>query len=132
MLKMRLQRIGRKNSPTYRVVVVDSRQGVKSGLFVDQLGSYEPKGGEIRIDGEKAKEWLAKGVQASPTVHNMLVSKKIIDKPKITVQAPKKEAPAVEEKAEEKKEEVAAEETAEEVKEEAPAEVATEETPVQA
>lgn len=93
---MRLQRIGRKNSPSYRVVVVDSRQGPKSGKYVDQLGSYNPRAGEVAINGDKAKEWIAKGVQVSPTVHNMLVTKKIIDKPKITVQAPKKEAPVVE------------------------------------
>lgn len=96
MLKMRLQRIGRKNSPSYRVVVVDSRQGVKSGKFVDHLGSYNPKAGLYTINEEKAKAWLAQGVQASPTVHNMLVSKKVIDAAKITVQKPKKEAPVVE------------------------------------
>ena len=94
MLKMRLQRIGRKNSPSYRVVVVDSRQGVKSGKFVDQLGSYNPKAGLYTINEEKAKAWLAQGVQPSPTVHNMLVSKKVIESAKITVQKPKKEAPA--------------------------------------
>ncbi len=93
---MRLQRIGRKNSPSYRVLVVDSRQGVKSGKFIDQLGSYDPKGGVYTINAEKAKHWLSKGVRASDTVHNMLVSKGIISKEKITVQAPKKEAPAPE------------------------------------
>jgi small subunit ribosomal protein S16 len=100
MLMMRLQRIGRKNSPSYRVLVVDSRQGVKSGKFIDQLGSYDPKAGVYTINGEKAKSWLSKGVQASPTVHNMLVSKGIIDAPKKTVIAPKKEAPVVEAQAE--------------------------------
>lgn len=114
MLMMRLQRIGRKNSPSYRVLVVDSRQGVKSGKFIDQLGSYDPKGGVYTINAEKAKHWLSKGVRASDTVHNMLVSKGIISKEKITVQAPKKEAPAPE---------VAAAEEAP-VAEAAPAEVA--------
>ena len=102
---IRLQRIGRKNSPSYRVLVVDSHQGPKSGKFVDQLGSYDPKAGVFQINAEKAKAWIAKGAQLSATVHNMLVSKKIIDKPKITVQAPKKEVvkpasetPKVEEK----------------------------------
>jgi small subunit ribosomal protein S16 len=91
MLMMRLQRIGRKNSPSYRVLVVDSRQSVKSNKFVDQLGSYDPKAGVYTIDGEKAKHWLSKGVKASPTVHNMLVSKGVIKADKITVQAPRKE-----------------------------------------
>lgn len=91
---MRLQRIGRKNSPSYRVVVVDSRQAVSSGNFVDMIGFYEPKSGTRRVDAEKAKAWLAKGVQASPTVHNMLISLGVIAGEKITVQAPKKEVPA--------------------------------------
>ncbi len=88
---MRLQRIGRKNSPSYRVVVVDSRQGPKSGKFVDQLGSYNPRGGEVIINGERAKEWIAKGAQVSPTVHNILVTKSIIDRKKIMGVAKKKE-----------------------------------------
>lgn len=123
MLMMRLQRIGRKNSPSYRVLVVDSRQGVKSGKFIDQLGSYEPKGGGYTIDAEKAKHWLSKGVKASPTVHNMLVSKGIIKAEKITVQAPKKEAP-VEEKAADKADALASEGS------EAPAEAAPAEAAV--
>lgn len=117
---MRLQRIGRKNSPSYRVVVVDSRQGVGSGTFIDQLGAYDPKAGVYTVDGEKAKKWLANGVQASPTVHNMLVSKGVINAPKITVQKPKKEEPVVEAPV--------AEEAAPEVTE-APAEPAAEEAP---
>ena len=79
MLMMRLQRVGRKNNPAYRVVVVDKRTSTKSNKIVDLIGSYNPKLGQINLDGDKAKKWLADGVQASDTVHNMLVSKKIID-----------------------------------------------------
>jgi small subunit ribosomal protein S16 len=43
------------------------------------IGTYNPKAGQIAINGEKAKHWLSQGVQASDTVHNMLVSQKIID-----------------------------------------------------
>ena len=85
MLKMRLQRVGRKNNPSYRVLVVDSRQGPKSGKFIDHIGSYDPKADRIVIDGEKAKSWIAKGVQVSPTVHNLLISEKIIEGKKINV-----------------------------------------------
>lgn len=76
---MRLQRIGRKNNPTYRVIVTDSRNAAKRGKSVDLLGSYDPKLGNFQIDGEKAKYWISKGVQVSDTVHNFLVSKKIIE-----------------------------------------------------
>jgi small subunit ribosomal protein S16 len=79
MLMMRLQRVGRKNNPAYRVVVVDKRTSTKSNKIVELIGTYNPKAGQIAINGEKAKHWLSQGVQASDTVHNMLVSQKIID-----------------------------------------------------
>lgn len=120
MLMMRLQRVGRKNEPSYRVVVVDKRTGPKSNKNIDQLGFYNPKLGVVEIDGEKAKAWLAKGVQASPTVHNMLVSKKVIEAKKINVlpkMANRKAAPVAEETA------PVVEESKPEVTEETPAEV---------
>jgi len=79
MLMMRLQRVGRKNNPSYRIVVVDKRTSVKSNKTTDLIGTYNPKAGEIIINAEKAKHWLAHGVQPSDTVYNMLVSKKIIE-----------------------------------------------------
>ena len=79
MLKMRLQRIGRRNDPSYRVVVTDSRNAAKRGRHVDQIGSYNAKLNAINIDGDKAKHWISKGVQVSDTVHNLLVTKKVID-----------------------------------------------------
>jgi small subunit ribosomal protein S16 len=79
MLMMRLQRVGRKNNPAYRVVVVDKRASTKSNKTIDLIGNYNPKLGQITINGEKAKHWLAQGVQASDTVHNMLISQKIIE-----------------------------------------------------
>lgn len=138
MLKMRLQRVGRRNHPTYRVVVVDSRQGPKSGKYVDLLGSYDPHRDHVQVDGDRAKEWIQKGVQASPTVHNILVGQKIIDGKKVNV-LPKK-SPIVSESeeaevAEAPQEETteASEETAPEAEtpatEEAPAEEVKEETP---
>lgn len=89
MLMMRLQRVGRKNDPSYRILVVDKRTGPKSNKHVDHLGSYNPKLGQVIINKEKAKEWLSKGVQASGTVHNILVSQKVIDAKKKNV-LPKK------------------------------------------
>jgi|GEM_PF-157892 len=85
MLKMRLQRTGRKNDASFRVVVTDSRRGPKSGKHVDLLGSYNPKLNQVQIDGEKAKEWIAKGVQVSDTMHNLLVGQKIIEGKKVNV-----------------------------------------------
>lgn len=79
MLKMRLQRIGRKNNPAYRVIVTDSRNAAKRGRPVDHIGSYEPKKGVFTIDAEKARHWISKGVQVSDTVYNFLISQKVIE-----------------------------------------------------
>ncbi len=79
MLMMRLQRVGRKNDPSYRLVVVDKRTGPKSNKNIDHLGSYNPKLGQVNIEAEKAKHWLSKGVQPSDTVYNLLVTHKIIE-----------------------------------------------------
>ena len=89
MLMMRLNRVGRKNNPSYRLVVVDKRASVKSNKTVDLLGSYDPKLGRITINAEKAKHWLSVGVQPSDTVYNMLVSQKIVEGKKKNV-LPKK------------------------------------------
>jgi small subunit ribosomal protein S16 len=89
MLKMRLQRIGRKNSPSYRVVVTDSRNAAIRGRHVELIGSYDPKLGRVQIDADRAKHWLGHGVQPSDTVYNMLVSQKIVEGKKKNV-LPKK------------------------------------------
>jgi small subunit ribosomal protein S16 len=70
-------------------VVTDKRTGVKSDRHVDRLGSYNPKLNHVQLDAAKAKEWLAKGVQPSDTMHNILVSQKVIDAKKKNV-LPKK------------------------------------------
>jgi small subunit ribosomal protein S16 len=79
MLKMRLQRIGRKNNPSYRVVVTDSRNAPSRGRHVDLIGSYEPFSGRFEVDAAKAKQWIGNGVQLSDTVHNLLVTKNVIE-----------------------------------------------------
>lgn len=94
---MRLQRVGRKNDPSFRIVVTDKRTGVKSDKHIDRLGSYNPKMNHIQIDAAKATEWLAKGVQPSDTVHNILVGQKIIEGKKKNV-LPKK-SPIIDEEA---------------------------------
>jgi len=112
MLMMRLQRVGRKNDPAYRIVVTDKRTGVKSDKHVDRIGSYNPKLGTIILDTDKAKQWLSQGVQASGTMHNILVSQGVIDAKKINV-LPKK-SPIVDEEAIKKAEEEAAKKEADE------------------
>lgn len=124
MLKIRMQRIGKINQPSYRIVVVEHTESPKTGNFVDKVGTYNPKTKERTLDEGKIKHWLSVGAQASPTVHNMLVSLGIVQGKKINVlpayKAPAAETPAAEIPApvaeapvEEKKEEVVAEAKAE-------------------
>ena len=101
---MRLQRVGRKNDPSYRVVVTDSRTGPKSNKHVDLIGSYSTKMNKVQIDRDKVKGWISKGVQVSDTVHNILVGQKIIEGKKINV-LPKKSPIVNEEKIAKEKEE---------------------------
>lgn len=91
MLKIRLQRVGRKNEPSFRVVLVDSRMGPKSGKALEVLGSHDFREGKgnNKLNGERIKYWISKGVQLSETMNNLLVSEKIINGKKINV-LPKK------------------------------------------
>lgn len=78
MLKIRLQRIGRKNDSAFRVVLTDSKNSTKSGKFKEILGSYNLKSGEVLFKKDRITYWMNNGAQASDTVHNFLVHQKII------------------------------------------------------
>lgn len=83
MLKIRMQRIGRKNMPSFRIIVAEHTRGPKTGNIVEKVGTYNPKTKEKQFDADRIKYWLSVGAQASATVHNMLVSAKIISGRKI-------------------------------------------------
>ena len=86
MLKIRLQRVGRKHEPTFRLVLTDSKNSTKSGKYLENLGNYDSRHGEdSSFKADKITYWIGKGAQVSPTVHNILVSKKVIDGKKINV-----------------------------------------------
>ena len=72
MVKMRLRRAGAKKQPFYRVIIADERSP-RGGRFIDEIGYYNPLGNsEIKIDADKAKDWLSKGVQPTETVKALL------------------------------------------------------------
>ena len=101
MLKIRLQRVGKKHEPVFRIVVGNSQNGPKSGKFIEVLGSYDPRSkNKNTLNKERVQTWISKGAQVSDTVHNLLVSEKVIDKKKINA-LPKKTAPKKEVVAEE-------------------------------
>jgi len=79
MLRIRLTRTGKKHQPTYRIVVAEHSSPIK-GKFIEIVGYYladrKPKVLEVKAD--RVHYWLERGAQASDTVHNLLVDKKIL------------------------------------------------------
>jgi small subunit ribosomal protein S16 len=90
MLKIRLQRIGRKNDPSFRAVLTDSKNSTKSGKFLEILGTYNPKAGEKNLKTDRIQYWISKGAKPSDTMHNFLVQDKVIEGKKINVLPKKK------------------------------------------
>lgn len=90
MLKIRLQRVGRKNDPSFRVVCIDSRKGPKSGNNIEILGSYNSKQNYINIKEDRVKYWISTGAQISDVINNILVKKGIIKAQKKHVSRGKK------------------------------------------
>lgn len=80
-LKIRLTRLGDKKSPFYRVVVADSRSP-RDGKFVEVIGTYNPltNPAEIKIDNEKASEWLKNGAQPTDTAKELLIKSGVIER----------------------------------------------------
>ncbi|MCB9805958.1 30S ribosomal protein S16 [Candidatus Nomurabacteria bacterium] len=136
MLKIRLQRTGRKHEPTFRVVLTDSKNSTKSGKFLEILGSYDPRDrNETVLKAERIQYWIGQGAKPTDTLHNLLINKGVIKGEKINV-LPKK-SPVVDEEAlkaakeAEEKAQAEAEATAEDTAEEVVAETPSEEQPVE-
>jgi small subunit ribosomal protein S16 len=89
MLIIRLQRVGKKNQPSYRIVLAEKTYPVQ-GKFIEILGNYNPRLKTKAFKKERILHWISKGAQKSPTVHNLLVSEKIIEGPKVKAWTPKK------------------------------------------
>ena len=73
MVKIRLRRMGAKKNPYYRIVVADSHFP-RDGRFIEEIGTYNPcvSPAEIKIDAERAQEWIKKGAQPTDTVRGIL------------------------------------------------------------
>ena len=77
-VKMRLRRMGAKKAPTYRVIVADSRSP-RDGRFIEEIGYFNPRSDELKIDAEKAQTWIKNGAQPTDTVRSLLKKSNIID-----------------------------------------------------
>lgn len=80
MLKIRLRRMGAKKAPFYRIVVADSR-APRDGAFVEEIGYYNPVSEpvELKIDNERAAQWIKNGAQPTETVRTLLKRSGAID-----------------------------------------------------
>ena len=73
MVKIRLRRMGAKKAPFYRIVVADSR-APRNGAFVEEIGYFNPiaEPVELKVDNEKAAQWIKNGAQPTDTVKALL------------------------------------------------------------
>lgn len=105
MLKIRLQRVGRKHEPVFRIVVTESTRGPKSGNFIEVLGNHDSRHKDkTQIKDDRVKYWISKGAQVSDTVHNLLITKGIIKGEKINALPKKQPQVSEDDKKEETKE----------------------------
>lgn len=72
-VKIRLRRMGAKKAPFYRIIVADSRSP-RNGKFIEEIGYYDPtkEPSVIKVDTDKAKQWIANGAQPTDTVKKIL------------------------------------------------------------
>ena len=77
-VKIRLTRTGAKKAPTYRIIVADSRSP-RDGRFIDEIGFFNPRSDELKINAEKAQTWLKNGAQPTDTVRALLKKSNVVD-----------------------------------------------------
>ena len=80
-VKIRLNRMGAKKNPFYRIVVADSR-APRDGRFIEVLGNYDPSQNPavVNVDEEKVLDWMGKGAQPTDTVKNLFSKKCLMAK----------------------------------------------------
>ena len=71
MVKLRLKRLGAKKNPVYRIIVINSTTK-RSGAPIEELGFYNPKTKEMKLNKESALAWIKKGAQPTPTVSYLI------------------------------------------------------------
>lgn len=96
MLAIKLQRIGKKHQPSYRLVVAEARSKMAAPP-VEDLGSYNPSTKATTFKKDRVTHWVKMGAQPTVTVHNLLVGQGILTSSKIKVKMPKAVAKAPEE-----------------------------------
>jgi len=94
MLVIRFLRIGKKNQPSFKIVVTEKRKASRSGRYLEEVGFWNSLTKEKILRKERIKYWLSMGAKPSANLYNLLISEKIIEAKKIPVhKMAKKEAP---------------------------------------
>lgn len=73
MLKIKLYRVGKRDQPSYRIVVSEARSKANAGYYVEAIGHYNPMTNPttVSLDTKAYKAWLAKGAQPTDTVRRL-------------------------------------------------------------
>ena len=76
MVKIRLQRQGKKKAPFYHIVVADSKSP-RDGKIIEQIGTYNPmtEPSEVVFDKEKVEQWIKNGAKPTDTVKRLIETK---------------------------------------------------------
>ncbi len=91
MLVIRLLRVGKKNQPSFKIVVTEKQNPPRGGRFVEEVGFYNPVTKQLVLKKERAQYWLERGAQPSDTIHNLLIKEGVLQAEKISVhKKPKK------------------------------------------
>ena len=83
MLVIRLRRVGKKNQPAFKIIVTEKKKAPTKGIFIEEVGFWNPLTKERILKEERIKYWLSVGAKASDTVRNMLIDGKVIKGKKI-------------------------------------------------
>lgn len=92
MLSIKLQRIGKKHQPSYRVVVAQARSKMAAPP-VEDLGSFNPFSKAFSVKKDRVEYWMGKGAKPTVTAHNLLVKAGAIKAAKTPVKIKKPQAP---------------------------------------
>jgi small subunit ribosomal protein S16 len=99
MLAIKLQRIGKKHQPSYRLVVSEKRTKLSGGKVTEDLGSYNPFTKAVTVKKERISYWVSVGAKPTVTAHNLLVKEGILKTPKASPKIKKAVAKEAEKKA---------------------------------
>jgi len=83
MLTIRMHRIGKTNQPAFKIVVVDKRKSAAAGSFCEEVGQINRAVKSVNLNRERILYWVKQGAKPTSSVHNLLISQKLIEGKKI-------------------------------------------------